>query len=625
MGIGLAAERLGVAVPRAHGGHAHRRHRRPTSGAGSSATRPTCSSPRPSRSTCMLTSSARETLAQRRGGDHRRDPRPGRHQAGRAPGPQPRAARGAVRAAAAAHRPVGHAAPARRDRPLPAAAHRGGRRPAAAPPVTDRRRRHPQAARGRGRRPRRGHGRPRRAGRRSRASGPAAACRRATQHLARHPPAPARAGAGPPLHHHLRATPAAWPSGWPPASTSWPPTARTGPPRPRAGLPRPGRELVKAHHGSLAREQRLQSSRTSSSAGELRGLVATSSLELGIDMGAVDLVIQVESPGAVSPGPAAHRPGRPPGGRAQPGQALPQAPRRPARGGGRGASACTTGLIEQTRYLRNPLDVLAQQIVAMCALDEWPVDELAALVRRAAPFAELSRRRAGQRARPAGRAATRPTSSPSCGPASCGTASTAPLRGRAGAQRLAVTSGGTIPDRGLFGVFLPDGTRVGELDEEMVYESRPGETFLLGRQHLAHRGHHPRAGRRHARRRASRARCRSGTATARAARSSWAGRSARSCARSAAAGADAAARAAARATTGSTAGRRATWWPTSTSRPRPPASCPTTAPSWSSASATRSATGGCACCRPFGAPGPRAVGHGHRAPAGRALGHRRSR
>ena len=73
------------------------------------------------------------------------------------------------------------------------------------------------------------------------------------------------------------------------------------------------------------------------------------------------------------------------------------------------------------------------------------------------------------------------------------------VRGRAGAQRLAVTSGGTIPDRGLFGVFLPDGTRVGELDEEMVYESRPGETFLLGASHLAHRGHHPRAGGRHAR------------------------------------------------------------------------------------------------------------------------------
>ena len=71
-------------------------------------------------------------------------------------------------------------------------------------------------------------------------------------------------------------------------------------------------------------------------------------------------------------------------------------------------------------------------------------------------------------------------SSPSCGPASCGTAPVGTVRGRAGAQRLAVTSGGTIPDRGLYGVFLPDGTRVGELDEEMVYESRTGETFLLG-------------------------------------------------------------------------------------------------------------------------------------------------
>src|SRR5689334_1190356 len=137
------------------------------------------------------------------------------------------------------------------------------------------------------------------------------------------------------------------------------------------------------------------------------------------------------------------------------------------------------GLIEHTRYPRNPLDVLAQQIVAMCALDEWKVDELAALVRRSANFSELSddvlhavldllsgRYPSDEFAE--------------LRPRIVWDRVNGIVRGRAGAQRLAVTSGGTIPDRGLFGVFLPDGTRVGELDEEMVYESRPGETFLLG-------------------------------------------------------------------------------------------------------------------------------------------------
>ena len=137
------------------------------------------------------------------------------------------------------------------------------------------------------------------------------------------------------------------------------------------------------------------------------------------------------------------------------------------------------GLIEATRYPRNPLDVLAQQIVAMCALDDWKVDDLAALVRRAAPFAELSDDvlhavldlLAGRY--PSDEFAE-------LRPRIVWDRVEGVVRGRAGAQRLAVTNGGTIPDRGLFGVFLPDGTRVGELDEEMVYESRPGETFLLG-------------------------------------------------------------------------------------------------------------------------------------------------
>ncbi|MDE0495294.1 MAG: DEAD/DEAH box helicase, partial [Acidimicrobiaceae bacterium] len=137
------------------------------------------------------------------------------------------------------------------------------------------------------------------------------------------------------------------------------------------------------------------------------------------------------------------------------------------------------GEVEHTRYLRNPIDVAAQQIVAMCAMDDWPVDRLATVLRRSAGFAELSddvlhsvlELLSG----------TYPAEEFSeLRPRVAWDRAGGVLRGRAGAQRLAVTNAGTIPDRGLFGVFLPDGTRVGELDEEMVYESRVGEVFLLG-------------------------------------------------------------------------------------------------------------------------------------------------
>jgi ATP-dependent helicase Lhr and Lhr-like helicase len=236
-------------------------------------------------------------------------------------------------------------------------------------------------------------------------------------------------------------------------------------------------ELVKAHHGSLAREQRVviedQLKR-----GELRALVATSSLELGIDMGAVDLVIQVESPGAVSRGlqrigRAGHSVGEPSKGSIYPkhrGDLLEAAVV---------ARRMHEGAIEATRYLRNPLDVLAQQVVAATAVEPWADQDLRALVRRAAGFTELSDELfdnvldllAGRYpSEEFGELRPRVVWDRVAGV----------VRGRDGAKRLAVTSGGTIPDRGLFGVFLPDGTRVGELDEEMVYESRPGETFLLG-------------------------------------------------------------------------------------------------------------------------------------------------
>ena len=239
-----------------------------------------------------------------------------------------------------------------------------------------------------------------------------------------------------------------------------------------------GDELVKAHHGSLAREQRVIIE-DELKRGLLRGIVATSSLELGIDMGAVDLVIQVESPGAVSRGMqrvgrAGHSVGEPSRGTLYPkhrGDLLEAAVV---------AQRMVTGQIETTRFLRNPLDVLAQQIVAHVATHpECTVDSVAALVRRCANFAELSDDLLHNVLDLlSGRYPSDEFNE--LRPRLVWDRTAGTLRAREGSKRLAVTSGGTIPDRGLFGVFLPDGTRVGELDEEMVYESRPGETFLLG-------------------------------------------------------------------------------------------------------------------------------------------------
>ena len=213
--------------------------------------------------------------------------------------------------------------------------------------------------------------------------------------------------------------------------------------------------------------------------GELRAIVATSSLELGIDMGAVDLVIQIESPGAVSRGlqrigRAGHSVGQP-----SKGTIFPK-----HRGDLVEAAVVTRrmidGEIEHSRYLRNPLDVLAQQIVAHTAASgECTVSDLAALVRRSANFHELSDELLGNVLDLlAGRYPSEEFSE--LRPRIVWDRVNDTLRARDGSKRLAVTSGGTIPDRGLFGVFLPDGTRVGELDEEMVYESRPGDAFVLG-------------------------------------------------------------------------------------------------------------------------------------------------
>lgn len=237
-------------------------------------------------------------------------------------------------------------------------------------------------------------------------------------------------------------------------------------------------ELVKAHHGSLAREQRVviedQLKR-----GVLRGIVATSSLELGIDMGAVDLVIQVESPGAVSRGlqrigRAGHSVGQPSKGTIFPkhrGDLIEAAVV---------ARRMLDGEIEHSRYLRNPLDVLAQQIVAHTAASgDVTVSDLAALVRGSANFHDLTDELlTNVLDLLAGRYPSEEFSE--LRPRIVWDRVNDVIRAREGSKRLAVTSGGTIPDRGLFGVFLPDGTRVGELDEEMVYESRPGENFVLG-------------------------------------------------------------------------------------------------------------------------------------------------
>jgi ATP-dependent Lhr-like helicase len=239
-----------------------------------------------------------------------------------------------------------------------------------------------------------------------------------------------------------------------------------------------GEELVRAHHGSIAREQRLVVEEMLKS-GRLPAIVATSSLELGIDMGAVDLVVQVGSPGTVASG--LQRIGRSGHsvGAASRGTIFPTH-RTDLVETAAIAERMLAGDIEETRVPRNPLDVLAQQVVAMVAMDVWDVEDLRRTVTRAYPFSEL-----GIRAFDAtldmldGRFPSEEFGELRGRIVWDRVAGT--VRGRAGAQRLAVTSGGTIPDRGLYSVnIFDDGRRVGELDEEMVYELRPGETFILG-------------------------------------------------------------------------------------------------------------------------------------------------
>ena len=239
--------------------------------------------------------------------------------------------------------------------------------------------------------------------------------------------------------------------------------------------------IARSHHGSVSKEERALVEADLKS-GRLRCVVATSSLELGIDMGAVDLVMQVESPPSVASGlqrlgRAGHQVGE-----VSKGLIFPKH-RADVLHSAVVAERMIGGAIEELRIPANPLDVLAQQTIAATAVDEWDVEDWFGLVRRAAPYAGLPRSAfdatldllAGRYPSDRfGELRARIVWDRDAGT----------IVGRRGAQRLAVTSGGTIPDRGLFGVFMVGeagpGRRVGELDEEMVYESRVGDVFALG-------------------------------------------------------------------------------------------------------------------------------------------------
>ena len=243
-----------------------------------------------------------------------------------------------------------------------------------------------------------------------------------------------------------------------------------------------GEEIALAHHGSVAKEKRLEIE-DRLKRGDLPAIVATSSLELGIDMGAVDLVIQIEAPPSIASGMqrigrAGHKVGEP-----SRGILFPK-----YRGDLLAAAAATArmqeGRVEETTYPRNPLDVLAQQIVAIVASAPAQVDDLYRLVRGAAPFAELPRSSfEGVLDMLSGRYPSDEFAE--LRPRVTWDRVGGEVRARQGARHVAVVNAGTIPDRGLYGVFLKGddslrSMRVGELDEEMVFESQPGDVFVLG-------------------------------------------------------------------------------------------------------------------------------------------------
>ena len=347
--------------------------------------------------------------------------------------------------------------------------------------------------------------------------------------------------------------------------------------------------IARAHHGSVSKEQRAIIE-DDLKAGRLPCVVATSSLELGIDMGAVDLVIQVESPPSVASGlqrvgRAGHQVGEVSRGVLFPKHRADLVQTAVA------VERMRSGQIEALKVPANPLDVLAQQIVACVAVDEWDVDALYDLVRRAAPFASLPR------------SAFEATLDLLSGrypsdefaelrPRLVWDRVANTLAGRPGAQRLAVTSGGTIPDRGLFGVFL-----VGE-QSLAGRRARRGDGLRVScrrrlrprRVQLADRGHHPRSGARLARaRRAWSTAVLEGRRTRSTRRAGRGGRR-RSSARSPSS--TPTPRPSVPRPPGSTRSRPATWCHSSASSSATPATSRTTASSSSSDAATSSATGG---------------------------------
>ena len=248
-------------------------------------------------------------------------------------------------------------------------------------------------------------------------------------------------------------------------------------------LPEGAPVIARAHHGSVSKEQRLAVERALK-AGELRCVVATASLELGIDMGSIDIVLQVAPPPSVASGlqrvgRADHRVGGRPRGTIYPIERTQLIDAVVA------AEGMRAGAIERTVLVTNALDVLAQQTVAAASIEDVDADAWYATVRRAAPYAGLPRA-----------AFDSVLELLSGGFASADLADLAPrltwdrdsgtLTARPGAQRAAVTASGTIPDRGAFPVVLPEGAqdggrrRVGELDEEMVNETAVGDIITLG-------------------------------------------------------------------------------------------------------------------------------------------------
>jgi ATP-dependent Lhr-like helicase len=237
---------------------------------------------------------------------------------------------------------------------------------------------------------------------------------------------------------------------------------------------------IRVHHGSMSKEAR-QDMEHALKEGQLPALVGTSSLELGIDIGSVDLVIQLQSPKSVAQG--LQRVGRSGHlvGQTSKGRFFPTH-REDVMEAAAIAGGMLRGEVEPTHTPRNPLDVLAQQIVAMVSVEAWDMDTLFDLARCAYPFQDLTPRvfdavvemlagrypsQAHRELRP--RLALDPVNNK--------------LAALPGSRLLAVTNGGTIPDRGAFGAYLSDGkTKLGELDEEFVYETRVGDTLMLGSQ-----------------------------------------------------------------------------------------------------------------------------------------------